>query len=247
MEAGTRMNGVVGTMPHHFHFGLEKSGFMVGKGMEVEPLERPDEVSAELPDDSGRNRPMENLIGAPDADTEAFNRFLSGNDEAFRALYDAYERPIYLYIVRLLGSKSDAEDIFQDVWVRMYRLRGERESIQKFGGLIFTVARNLSLNAIRDRKLQPNISLEDTSLPELVGRSGNPDELDLRDMLERALLQIPVAQREAFILREYFGYSYDEVASIMGTPMVTSKTRAWRARESLRKVISAWLELKKPE
>jgi len=50
-------------------------------------------------------------------------------------------------------------------------------------------------------------------------------------MLERALAQLPVAQREAFILREYNGYSYQEIAEITSTTMVTAKTRAWRARE----------------
>jgi RNA polymerase sigma-70 factor (ECF subfamily) len=182
---------------------------------------------------------------APDADTIAFNTFLEGNDEAFRALYDAFERPLYLYIVRFLGSKSDAEDIFQDVWSRMYRLRSEEKTVIKFSGLLFTVARNLSLNAIRDRKLLPNISFDDVPDADLAARGEGIESADLRDMLERALIRLPAAQREVFILREYFGYSYDEVADIIGVPMVTAKTRAWRARERLRKMIAAWLELRR--
>ncbi len=182
-----------------------------------------------------------------DADTEAFNSFLDGNDEAFRALYDAFERPLYLYVVRFVGSRSDAEDVFQDVWTRMYRLRGERKTVLKFSGLLFTVARNLSLNAIRDRKLLPNISIDDTPETELAVRGDGLEDSDLRDMLERALLRLPAAQREAFILHEYFGYSYDELSEIIGAPAVTAKTRAWRARERLRKMIAAWLELRKTE
>jgi RNA polymerase sigma-70 factor (ECF subfamily) len=184
---------------------------------------------------------------APDADTETFNRFLEGNDDAFRALYDAFERSLYLYVVRFVGSKNDAEDVFQDVWIRMYRLRGESKTVLKFSGLLFTVARNLSLNAIRDRKLLPNISLEDAPEMELAAPSRDIEDWDLRDMLERALLRLPAGQREAFILREYFGYSYDEMATITGTTVVTVKTRAWRARERLRKMIAAWLELRKSE
>lgn len=200
-----------------------------------------DDGSALLDDKSAEDgQPFE----IPDADTEAFNLFLEGNDEAFRALYDAYERQLYMYVVRLLGSKSDAEDIFQDVWTRMFRLRGERKTVKKFAGLLFTVARNLSFNAIRDRKLLPSLSIEDTPEITLALSSRDVDDTELRDMLERALLQVPIAQREAFILREYFGYSYEEVAGITGTPMVTAKTRAWRARERLRKMISAWMELK---
>src|ERR1035441_5053689 len=60
-----------------------------------------------------------------DSDAEAFNSFLAGNDGAFRALYDAYERSLYLYLLRLVGSASDAEDVFQEVWIRLYRMRGD--------------------------------------------------------------------------------------------------------------------------
>ncbi len=182
-----------------------------------------------------------------DADTEVFARFLAGSDEAFRALYDSFERPLYLYILRLVGSQSDAEDIFQEVWTRMYRLRGEMKVVRKFSGLLFTIARNLSINAIRDRKQLPGVSVEDVP-SEFEGiRSNDVEETDLRDMLERALLRLPVAQREAFILREYFGYSYEEIAGITGAAMVTAKTRAWRGRERLRKMIGAWLDLKHGE
>ena len=181
----------------------------------------------------------------PDVHTIAFNSFLDGNDEAFRALYDAFERPLYLYVLRLMGAKGDAEDVFQDIWIRMFRLRGEMKDVRKFSGLLFTVARNLSINAIRDRKREPGLSLEDAPFEvELVARSHEVEESDLRQMIERALMRLPIEQREAFVLREYFGYSYDEIAGITKTAMVTAKTRAWRARERLRKMIGAWLELK---
>ena len=181
-----------------------------------------------------------------DDDTRRFNEFLSGSDEAFRQLYDAYERHSYLYILRLLGVKHDAEDVFQEVWTRMYRLRGEQKEIRRFTGLLFTIARNLSLNAIRDRKMVPEMALDRAPERELSGRNRQSEDSELRDLIEKALLQLPLAQREAFILREYFGYSYQEMASILSTPMVTAKTRAWRARESMRKIIGAWLELKVP-
>src|ERR1051325_11669934 len=77
-----------------------------------------------------------------DRDTALFDRFLSGDDEAYRELYDLYERPLYLYILRLLNSEADAEDVFQDDWVRVYRLRGDSATVTKFSGLLFTIGRN---------------------------------------------------------------------------------------------------------
>jgi RNA polymerase sigma-70 factor (ECF subfamily) len=185
-----------------------------------------------------------------DSDAEAFNSFLAGNDGAFRALYDSYERQLYLYVLRLVGSASDAEDVFQEVWIRMHRMRGDLTPVRKFSALLYTVARNLSINALRDRKKRPDVSMDylmehpDAPGAELMSSRRDAEGSDLRDMIERALMQLPVVQREAFILREYFGYSYQEIAGIMSTPMVTAKTRAWRGRERLRKMISAWTELK---
>jgi RNA polymerase sigma-70 factor (ECF subfamily) len=207
----------------------------------------PAEIAVGLLNFDDGNELKEDPSAALDADTIAFNSFLNGNDEAFRELYDAFERPLYLYVVRFVGSRSEAEDVFQDVWTRMYRLRGESKTVLKFSGLLFTVARNLSLNAIRDRNLHPSISFDETQESELAARGDGMEDTDLRDMLERALLRLPTGQREVFILREYFGYSYDEISAITGVASVTIKTRAWRARERLRKMISAWLELRKSE
>jgi len=142
--------------------------------------------------------------GQPDADTEIFNQFLAGSDAAFRKLYDTFERPLYLYVVRLVGSSTDAEDVFQEIWTRMYRLRGEKKEVKRFSGLLFTVARNLSINLIRDRKVLPDTSIDDMSFDaESMLRTMDVEVADIRDMIERALLQLPIAQREAFILREY--------------------------------------------
>ena len=75
-------------------------------------------------------------------------------------------------------------------------------------------------------------------------RIAGAEDSDLRDLFERALAELPVAQREAFVLREYNGYSYQEIADVTGDTMVTVKTRAFRARERLRTLITAWMELK---
>ena len=157
---------------------------------------------------------------APDADTVAFNRFLAGDDEPFRALYDAFERPLYLYVVRFVGSKTDAEDVFQDVWTRMYRLRGESKTVLKFSGLLFTVARNLSLNAIRDRKLLPNLSFDEIPEAELAARGDGIEDMDLRDMLERALLRLPAGQREKHLF-------YASILDIRMTKLRESSALRW--------------------
>jgi RNA polymerase sigma-70 factor (ECF subfamily) len=183
---------------------------------------------------------------SPDRETQLFHNFLAGNDAAFRTLYDAFERSLYIYCVRLLKNETEARDLFQDIWIRMYQMRGERQQIRRFSGLLFTVARNFCLNSMRDNRGAGNLSLEE--LPEdseLFIRTKDSENEDLRELLQRALSQLPFNQREAFILREYVGYNYDEIADIMGTNSANVRARAHRARERLRTIVGAWMDLNK--
>lgn len=206
-----------------------------------ENLEMPQAISLE---EDAKSR----KAARQDRETKLFNDFLAGNDEAYRVLYDAYEVPLYTYCCKLIGNDTLAQDVFQDVWIRMYKLRGERATVRKFSGLLFTVGHNYSLNAIRDGKLAYKSSIEDLPAEsEYFVRTHEHEEADTREMIQKALAQLPFIQREAFILREYSGYSYKEIAEITGASMMNVKTRAWRAKERLRKVISAWMELRVKE
>ena len=183
-----------------------------------------------------------------DRETQLFHNFLAGDDAAFRTLYDAFERSLYIYCVRLLKNDAEAKDLFQDIWVRMYKMRGERIQVRRFSGLLFTVARNFCLNSIRDNRGYNNLSLEE--IPEdaeVFLRTKDIESSDLRELLQKALAQLPFNQRESFILREYVGYNYEEIAGIMGTTAANVRARAHRARERLRVIVGAWLELKSGE
>ncbi len=187
-------------------------------------------------------------VPSSDPETALFNKFLAGNDEAYRSLYDAYERSVFIYCCRLMNSEADAQDIHQDIWIRMFRLRGERTEVKKFSGLLFTIARNLCLNALRDKKQYLNTPIDEISADhESFVRKVDFEQSDLREMVQKALAYLPFNQREAFVLREYSGYSYQEIADITGASMINVKTRAWRARERLRKVLAAWMDLKSHE
>jgi RNA polymerase sigma-70 factor (ECF subfamily) len=127
-------------------------------------------------------------------------------------------------------------------------MRGEQIQVRRFSGLLFTIARNYCLNAIRDSKVLAMTPLEEMSEDsEAFMRNRDIESSDLRELLQKAMAQLPLQQREAFILREYVGYSYDEVAEIMGTNAANVRARAHRARERLRKMIGAWLELREKE
>jgi RNA polymerase sigma-70 factor (ECF subfamily) len=184
----------------------------------------------------------------PDRETQLFHNFLAGSDEAFKTLYDAFERSLYVYCVRILKNEAEAKDLFQEIWLRMYKMRGERIEVRRFSGLLFTVARNFCLNALRDNKSSMNLSLDEVpDETEIIVRSKDVENADLRELLQRALAQLPFNQRESFILREYVGYNYDEIADIMGTNAANARARAHRARERLRTIVTAWMDLRRSE
>ncbi len=205
-------------------------------------------MGSEEPTANSANEFIPRASISADRETQLFKNFLSGDDDAFQTLYDAFERSLYIYCCRLLKNDSDARDIFQDIWIRMYKMRTEQIEVRRFSGLLFTVARNYCLNYLRDNKSASNLSFDDISEEsDIIVRTKDIENADLRELLQRALAQLPFNQRESFILREYVGYSYDEIAEIMGTNAANVRARAHRARERLRTIISAWMDLRSGE
>src|SRR5438876_7388045 len=129
--------------------GIIRGKYVKNKLKEILP---PDAVrQADLPHDEEEFLLTSQPLGA-NRETQLFHSFLSGNDAAFRTLYDAFERSLYIYCCRLLKNEAEAKDLFQDIWIRMYKMRGERIEVRRFSGLLFTVARNFCLNSIRDNR-----------------------------------------------------------------------------------------------
>lgn len=155
--------------------------------------------------------------------------------EAYTKLYLKYRERVYAYCLRVLCDEAEAQDLFQEVFYRVYTRSNQFEEQRSLGGWIFTIAHNLCLNKIRDRK--PNAAIEDVTL------SVSPvDDLgeNWRARIEWALEQIPAEHREAFVLREYEGLSYNEITDILHTTLPAVKSRIYRAKERLRTLLEPY-------
>jgi RNA polymerase sigma-70 factor (ECF subfamily) len=155
--------------------------------------------------------------------------------EAYTKLYLKYRERVYAYCLRVLCDEAEAQDLFQEVFYRVYTRSNQFEEQRSLGGWIFTIAHNLCLNKIRDRK--PNEAIEDVTL------SVSPiDDLgeNWRARIEWALAQIPAEHREAFVLREYEGLSYNEITDILHTTLPAVKSRIYRAKERLRTLLEPY-------
>jgi len=189
------------------------------------------------------------------ADEELFERFRQGERAAFEVLLRRHRAPLFTFVLRVLatGDRARAEDIVQDAFVRILRGSGDWEQRARFSTWLFTIARNLCLDAMRRDKHRRAESLdcpagegEDAGRPlgdTLEGSARGPEReaanARVRPVLEAAIRKLPAEQREVFVLREYAGVPFKEIAELTGTGENTVKSRMRYALESLRKSLAA--------
>ncbi len=165
-------------------------------------------------------------------DHELARRIRNGEDAAFTELYSRHKQGVYLYCVRFLGTGPAAEDIFQDVFMKcLEQLRSGRE-ITNIKGYLLSTAHNRCLNVIRDNKHPADIDEMEELLP--APEVGHAERYDLQYALDR----LPAQLRQAILLCEYEGYSYEEIAGLTGVPLTTVRKRIFRARQLMRGLLN---------
>jgi RNA polymerase sigma-70 factor (ECF subfamily) len=170
---------------------------------------------------------------------------------AFDALVDAYGSRLFGYLYRLTGARDEAEELLQELFVRLVRTLPEYEHDGRFEGWLFRIATNLARDRVRRRQRAPAVLSLDaagndvgnptgpSSWQELADLSGPSPEapLELReeaDALQRALSKLPGPEREVVMLRHFSGMSFAEIAEAMDTPLGTALARAHRGLGKLR-------------
>lgn len=154
-----------------------------------------------------------------------------GMHAAFAELYTRYKQGVYVYCTRFLGDTPAAEDVFQDVFLHCFEMLKSGRDINNIRGYLLSSAHNRCLNFLRDHKHALNID----EIRELGSTHGNCDEtITFQEMLQA----VPAENREALILAEYHGYSYDEIAHMTSVPISTVRKRVFRARQQLRGLLS---------
>jgi RNA polymerase sigma-70 factor (ECF subfamily) len=182
-----------------------------------------------------------------DRDRILFARFVDGDQDAFKELYAFYERPLMLYCRHMLTTQQETQDVFQEVWLRVIRIRTRRETVERFRAMLFTIARNAAINHLRNRQYNRPVSLTTVDVENSRHLSTVDGFDEMEDLINRALKRLPETQREAFIMHSMLGYTFQEIAEMQGITMTGAKTRAFRARCYLRTLLSNWLGLAEEE
>jgi RNA polymerase sigma-70 factor (ECF subfamily) len=183
--------------------------------------------------------------GVNERDRRLFDRFVAGDQEAFRELYSLYERPLIVYCRHLMPNQNEAQDVFQETWLRVVRVRRREETVEHFRAMLFTIARNVALNRLHSLKVNPASASLNTIEAEGEWLTGTEEGhySEVEGLVNQALKRLPLLQREAFMLHAVLGYTFQEIAEMQGGSMSAAKTRAFRARSYLRKLLSNWLGL----
>ncbi len=175
-----------------------------------------------------------------DAEESECERLLAdGRPEAVSALLRRFQRPLYSFLVHLVGDRLEAEDILQEVMVRVWEARGRYEARGRLAAWLFTIARRAALDRLRGRARA--VPLEEGALelpaPEAEGPERGAAALLTRASIADALAGLPDAQREVFLMREYGGLSFAEVAAATQAPLGTVLARMRYAVLKLRRVL----------
>ena len=158
-------------------------------------------------------------------------------EPAFAELYSRYSQRVYAYILRVVGSADDARDLYQETFLKFYSSVQEKGDLENVIGFILTIARNLCLNFKRDKKL--NFDIDDYNF---FTNDKSYEQKELLDLIAASLEVLDFEYREAFILRQYHGLSYKEIAAITGGSVSLVKNRVWRAKEKIKNILTPYLQ-----
>ncbi|MGH7676171.1 MAG: sigma-70 family RNA polymerase sigma factor [Gemmatimonadales bacterium] len=188
------------------------------------------------------------------ADGEVVARHLAEDAQAFGVLVDRYQSRLLNFVNRTIGDRERAEDLVQEVFIRVFRHLHRFDQTKKFSTWIYTIGSNLAKNELRNRSRNPLILFQairrnwepDHRPLQFEDTTARPDDLYrkrfLKDAVDRCVTELPEHHREVFILRELEGKSYQEIAEITGCNLGTVKSRLNRARHAFAELIGPLLE-----
>jgi len=172
---------------------------------------------------------------------------------SFDAIYEMYKEPVYRLARALTDNPRDAEDLFQETWLRVVRSGREAMRAGDVKAWLFTITANLRRDGLRKKKIRRLFFLEraramtdeaaDADAGWDAARFSSRDfaaREDLRLCLRRAISRLPARQREIFVLKDIEGYKHVEIGRMLGIPEPTVRTLLHRAVKSLQKELAAF-------
>ena len=161
------------------------------------------------------------------------------SEQAFNELYRRYSSMVHAYCLRILGSQEEAEDVFQETFIKFYNnVKAEHEN-PNIPGFLIKISRNICLNIKRDR--EPTVPIDD-SMTFPIEPNQVYEKTELLELITMALELLDFDYREPFVLREYDDMSYEQIAEICNISVVNAKSRVHRAKLKIKDILMPYLK-----
>lgn len=173
-----------------------------------------------------------------------------GDEQAFESLIERHQYAVIGTVAKMLGNYADAEDIAQQVFIRLWKSAARYEPKAKFTTYLFTITRNLVFNESRKKKRRKEHSVEEREddhhlqTPDEQALSPDKEALqqELQSAVDSAIASLPEKQRMAVILRRYEGMPYEEIAKVLELSISAVKSQLFRARTTLREALQQYMD-----
>jgi RNA polymerase sigma-70 factor (ECF subfamily) len=183
-------------------------------------------------------------------DFALMKRIADGDHGAFRQLVERHQNAVIGTVAKMLGNASDAEDIAQQAFIRVWKNAKRYRPDAKFTTYLFTITRNLVFNETRRKSRKKEVSSDEREENSNLTVEASPDrkpdsellQAELQKAVDDAIASLPESQRMAVVLRRYEQLSYEEIGVVLHLSVSAVKSLLFRARTNLRDALAGYLE-----
>jgi RNA polymerase sigma-70 factor (ECF subfamily) len=168
-------------------------------------------------------------------DSELIARVAGGDEGAFELLVKKYQRPVLGTVYRYLGNSPAAEDIAQEVFIKVWHHARGFKGKSAFSTWLYRIVVNQCLNFRNERKRKQTVPLDESIADDCPGVDAKYDRKRKAEIVRDAVNELPGRQRMALILSRFEDYSYEEIARIMGVSLSSVESLIFRAKDGLKK------------
>jgi RNA polymerase sigma-70 factor, ECF subfamily len=172
-------------------------------------------------------------VALPQPDFGVLKKAQRGDERAFSLIVRAYETPVYNYVLRLVGDRALAEDLTQEVFLRVYQGLPKFSLRCRFTTWLFQVTKNRVLDELRAVERRPRAVVALDDVPSLEVLDAPVERVEAMDAVWRAVNDLTVDLKMALLLRDVVGLSYTEIADSLEITLATVKWRIYKAREEV--------------
>jgi RNA polymerase sigma-70 factor (ECF subfamily) len=172
-------------------------------------------------------------LALPQPDFGVLRKAQRGDERAFNLIVRAYETPVYNYVLRLVGDRALAEDLTQEIFLRVYQGLPKFSLKCRFTTWLFQVAKNRVLDELRASERRPRSVVTIDDIPPLEVLDAPVERVEAMDAVWRSVNELNVELKMALLLRDVVGLSYTEIADALEITLATVKWRIYKAREEV--------------